>query len=129
MVIKERKAGDSMPIDLPPGKKSPNYGTSLAFTLLRQKADEQGTEPQCRCPDEEQMQTLLNGGLHMARPFYIDDEECIGEGSCADICPHCFSFEAGMTVAKVMRFDCAEEEIEAAMHNCPAQCIHWEDED
>lgn len=62
----------------------------------------------------------------MARPFYIDDGECIGDGSCADICPHCISFEAGMTVARVIRFDCPEEAIEEAMRNCPVRCIHWE---
>jgi ferredoxin len=64
----------------------------------------------------------------MARPFYIDDEECIGDGSCADICPDCFSFEEGMTVARVVNFDCEEDLIEEAMTICPMQCIHWEEE-
>lgn len=65
----------------------------------------------------------------MAKPFYIDEDECIADGSCADICPECFSFEEGMNAAKVISFDCDEDLIEEAMDNCPAQCIHWGEED
>jgi ferredoxin len=61
----------------------------------------------------------------MARPFYIDQDACIGDGSCADICPGCISFEPGGT-AMVMRFDCDEKLIEEAMEMCPVRCIHWE---
>jgi ferredoxin len=64
----------------------------------------------------------------MIKLFYIDEEECIGDGSCAEICPDCFSFEDGMATAKVISFDCEEELVEEAMENCPAQCIHYEGE-
>jgi ferredoxin len=64
----------------------------------------------------------------MTRSFYIDEAECIADGSCADICPGCFSLEEGMETAKVISFDCEEDLIEEAMENCPAQCIYWEDE-
>jgi len=64
----------------------------------------------------------------MARAFYIDDEECIADGSCADICPGCFQYEEGMKAARVKGFDCPEEQIQEAMDTCPVQCIHWEDE-
>jgi len=67
------------------------------------------------------------GGL-MAKPFYIDEQECIGDGSCADICPACFSFAPGMDTPRVISFDCEKELVEAAMENCPTNCIHYEDE-
>ncbi len=61
----------------------------------------------------------------MAREFYIDDEECIACGSCAETCSGCFQFEDGMNVAMVMHLDCPEDEIQEAMDICPVQCIHW----
>jgi len=65
----------------------------------------------------------------MSRGFYIDEEECIADGSCADICPDCFRYEEGMTAAQVIRFECDEDLVQEAMDNCPAQCIHWQDEE
>jgi len=64
----------------------------------------------------------------MAREFYIVEDECIACGTCAETCPNCFHFEEGMDVAQVKGFDCPEDEIEEAIDNCPAQCIHWQDE-
>lgn len=63
----------------------------------------------------------------MARPFYIDDDECIGDGCCAEICPGCFVFEQGMEIARVISFDCEDALVEEAMEACPAQCIHYDD--
>lgn len=65
----------------------------------------------------------------MAREFYIDEDECIACGSCAETCPGCFRYEEGMDVAQVIDFDCPEDEIQEAMDLCPAQCIHWQDEE
>jgi ferredoxin len=65
----------------------------------------------------------------MAKPFFIDDEECISCGSCAEICPECFSFKDEMSPAGVISFDCEIDLIEEAMENCPTQCIHWEDDE
>lgn len=64
----------------------------------------------------------------MAKEFYIDDEECISCGSCAEICPECFHYEEG-AIANVVSFDCDEELVEEAMESCPVQCIHWEGEE
>ena len=64
----------------------------------------------------------------MAREFYIDTDECIADGSCADICPDCFRFEEDMDAAEVISFDCPEDLIQEAMDSCPAECIHWADE-
>ena len=64
----------------------------------------------------------------MAKEFYIDEDECIACGSCAETCPDCFRYEEGMDVAQVTDFDCEEDDIQEAMDLCPAQCIHWQDE-
>lgn len=65
----------------------------------------------------------------MAKEFYIDEDECIACGSCAELCPNCFNFdEDEMDYAEVTSFDCPEEDVQEAMDNCPAECIHWEDE-
>jgi ferredoxin len=65
----------------------------------------------------------------MARGFYIDEDECIADGSCADICPTCFLYEAGRDAALVIRFDCDADLIQEAMDTCPVRCIHWQDEE
>ncbi len=64
----------------------------------------------------------------MAREFHIVDEDCIADGSCAEICPDCFRFEEGMEVAEVISFDCPEELVQEAMDACPGECIFWKDE-
>lgn len=64
----------------------------------------------------------------MAREFYIVDEDCIADGSCAEICPDCFRFEEGMEVAQVISFDCPEDVVQEAMDACPGECIHWKEE-
>lgn len=64
----------------------------------------------------------------MAKEFYIDDEECIACGTCAETCPDCFKYEDGMDNAEVTGFDCPVADIQAAIDTCPVQCIHWEDE-
>lgn len=64
----------------------------------------------------------------MAKEFYIDEDECIACGTCAETCPQCFRFEEEMDVAEVTGFDCPEAEVQEAIDLCPAQCIHWEGE-
>ncbi|MCB2183869.1 MAG: ferredoxin [Desulfobulbaceae bacterium] len=61
----------------------------------------------------------------MGKEFYIDDDECISCGSCAEICPGCFQYEEGMIAARVIHFDCDIKLIEEAMDTCPVGCIYW----
>ncbi|MGW8161285.1 MAG: ferredoxin, partial [Desulfobulbales bacterium] len=64
----------------------------------------------------------------MAQEFYIDEDECIACGTCAETTPGCFQFEEDWEVAKVISIECPDGEIQEAMDLCPAQCIHWEEE-
>lgn len=63
----------------------------------------------------------------MAREFYIDTDECIACGSCAETCPGCFRLLEDAAHADVIGFDCPAEEIQDAMDNCPVECIHYEE--
>jgi ferredoxin len=64
----------------------------------------------------------------MAESFYVDEVECITCGTCAEICPDCFTLEESMEAAEVTSFDCPTDLIQEAMDNCPVTCIHWGEE-
>lgn len=60
----------------------------------------------------------------MARTVTLDTDECIGCGSCAEICPEVFGFNTDIEKAFVLRedggdLDCAGEAAAA----CPVSCI------
>ena len=62
----------------------------------------------------------------MSRKVYIDDEECVGCGSCEEICPEVF--DASGDVAEVIKPEGGPEDlIQEAMDECPGDCIHWEE--
>ncbi len=64
----------------------------------------------------------------MARKVVIDQDECEGCESCVEICPEVFGFDEEREVAYVIKEEGGpEDEIEEAMDNCPADCIHWEE--
>lgn len=63
----------------------------------------------------------------MARNVIIDEEECIGCGTCEEICPEVFSLDDDAGIAKVINPEGApEDKIEEAIEACPVECIHWE---
>jgi ferredoxin len=65
----------------------------------------------------------------MSRKVYIDEEECIGCGSCEEICPEVFELNEETETAVVIKPQGGPEDlIEEAMETCPVDCIHWEDE-
>jgi ferredoxin len=60
---------------------------------------------------------------------YIDEEECIGCGSCEEVCPEVFKLEEDIEKAKVIMAEGGPEDlIEEAMETCPVECIHWEEQ-
>ena len=62
----------------------------------------------------------------MARIPYVDQEECISCESCVELCPGVFRIDDA--VDKAEAYDptgASEAEIQEAMDNCPAECIHW----
>ncbi|SHJ05528.1 ferredoxin [Desulfofundulus thermosubterraneus] len=65
----------------------------------------------------------------MAKIPYIESEECLACGSCADVCPDVFQMNETLGFAEVINPQGAsEDEIQEAIDMCPAQCIHWKEE-
>jgi ferredoxin len=63
----------------------------------------------------------------MAKKVVIETDECIGCGSCAELCQDVFELDAELEKAKVILPEGGSEEcIEEAISTCPVQCIHWE---
>jgi ferredoxin len=64
----------------------------------------------------------------MARKVFIDEEECIGCGTCEEICPEVFKLNEETDKAEVISQEGApEDKMEEAIEACPVECIHWEE--
>ena len=64
----------------------------------------------------------------MSKRVYFDEEECIGCGSCEEVCPDVFKLNDEMEKAEVILTEGGPEDlIEEAMEMCPVECIHWEE--
>jgi len=64
----------------------------------------------------------------MSKRVYIDEDECIGCGSCEEICPEVFDFDEDTEKALVIKPEGGPENlIEEAITTCPVDCIYWED--
>ena len=64
----------------------------------------------------------------MGRRVFVDEEECIGCGSCEEICPEGFVLNEDTEKAEVINPEGGPEDlIEEAMEACPVECIQWED--
>jgi ferredoxin len=58
----------------------------------------------------------------------IETEDCVGCGSCVEICPEMFVLNDSIEKAQVINpRGCSVEKTEEAMEICPVHCIHWED--
>jgi ferredoxin len=59
----------------------------------------------------------------------IDEEECIGCGSCEELCPEVFKMNEDKEKAEVILPEGGPKEyIEEAIDTCPVSCIHWQEE-
>ena len=66
----------------------------------------------------------------MSKAVYIDEEECIGCGSCVEICPEVFQMKEGEEKAEVIKPEGGPEDlIQEAIDQCPVYCIHWQPEE
>jgi len=64
----------------------------------------------------------------MSRTVVIDTDECIGCGSCTEICPEVFELAEGEEKAKVIKPEGGPEDlIQEAIDTCPVSCIQWEE--
>lgn len=59
------------------------------------------------------------------RPSFVDQSECTSCNLCADTVPAVFRMDSN-DLAEVHDPEAApEKEIQQAMDDCPAECIHW----
>ena len=64
----------------------------------------------------------------MGRTVYIDEDECIGCGSCQEICPDVFMLDKETEKSQVIKPEGGSEDcILEAMGECPMSCIFWKD--
>ncbi len=64
----------------------------------------------------------------MSHKVYIDEDECIGCGSCEEICPEVFKLNQETEKAEVIKLERGPEDlIQEAIDTCPVSCIHWEE--
>lgn len=62
----------------------------------------------------------------MARKVVLDEECCIGCGSCAELCPDVFEMDEEEK-AHVIGTEAGNEEcMDDAIESCPADCISWD---
>jgi len=59
---------------------------------------------------------------------FIDEEECIGCGTCEEICPEVFRLNMEAEKAEVILSEGGPEDlIEEAIESCPSSCIYVEE--
>jgi ferredoxin len=64
----------------------------------------------------------------MSNRVCIDEDECIGCGSCEEICPEVFKLNEDKEKAEVIKPEGGPEDlIQEAIDTCPVSCIHWEE--
>ena len=64
----------------------------------------------------------------MGRTVYLDEDCCIGCGSCAELCPEVFEMDEEGEVAHVILPEGGNEGcIEEASTACPEECISWKE--
>lgn len=58
----------------------------------------------------------------------IDEDECIGCGTCEEICPEVFKLNTDTEKAEVIMEEGGEQDlIEEAIDSCPVSCISMDD--
>ena len=63
----------------------------------------------------------------MSKRVYIDEEECIGCGTCEELCGEVFRLNGETEKAEVVKpVGGPEDLIQDAIDSCPVECIYWE---
>ena len=66
--------------------------------------------------------------IEMNKRVYVDQDECIGCGSCEEICPDVFKLNQDTEKAEVIKPQGGpEDQIQEAIDTCPVSCIRWEE--
>ena len=64
----------------------------------------------------------------MVGRVYIDEEACIGCGTCEGICPEVFHLNEEKGKSEVIKAEGGPQElIQEAIDSCPMEAIRWQD--
>lgn len=64
----------------------------------------------------------------MSKRVHLDEDECIGCGTCEELCPEVFRLNEDTQKAEIIKAEGGpENQIEEAIESCPVSCIHWEE--
>ena len=64
----------------------------------------------------------------MARMVIVDQDECIGCGTCEGICPEVFQLNEETGTSQVINPEGGPEDlIEEAIDSCPVEAIRWQE--
>ena len=64
----------------------------------------------------------------MPRKVLVDQDECIGCGTCEGICPEVFQLNEETGTSEVIKPEGGPEDlIEEAIDSCPVEAIHWQE--
>ena len=64
----------------------------------------------------------------MARVVVVDQDECIGCGTCEGICPEVFQLNEETDKSEVIKPEGGPEDlIEEAIDSCPVEAIDWQE--
>ena len=64
----------------------------------------------------------------MPRKVHVDQDECIGCGTCEGICPEVFQLNEETGTSEVIKSEGGPEDlIEEAIDSCPVEAIHWQE--
>ena len=61
----------------------------------------------------------------MPRIPYVEENDCISCGLCAEICPEVFRLNDQDLSQVYNPTGASEEKIQEAIDSCPVQCIRW----
>jgi ferredoxin len=63
----------------------------------------------------------MKGG---AMKVKVDEDACVGDGTCVEMCPEIFEMEGDLAIVKVDRIpDELEDAVREAADNCPVEAI------
>ncbi len=64
----------------------------------------------------------------MARRVVVDQDECIGCGTCEGICPDVFQLNEEIDKSEVIQPEGGPDDlIQEAIESCPVEAIHWQE--
>jgi len=70
----------------------------------------------------------MEDSTKVARKVRVDQDTCIGCGTCEGICPEVFRLNEEKGKSEVIKIEGGPEDlIQEAIDSCPMEAIHWEE--